>query len=299
MYIWSTSMWRWLSCGVAKSNGARCGRARSESVRNICSPLDCFPPRLADSSSARRFECCCGPAPFHEAGCRLVHRYRLYMDPFPNPALRGGGGGVITRLLSCVSRAMAIARLTHLRFSVPASGAPPGHVPADCFPGGAPRKIRPGSLWVSFADDVTMLGEGSPSVCSPVLEELTPLVSASLWMTSLFRRGRRMALPRSSWTLSHLLRVSRRSLGRSSLDMSPSHSPVLRSAMVVHRTFLQAIRMWSPVLADCPGSGFGVCRFAGRCTPGVSSGGCWYGYGDGCQSTSISFADHREPLSTG
>ena len=56
-------------------------------------------------------------------------------------------------------------------------------------------------------------------------------------MTSLLQRRRRIALPRSSRTLSYLLRVSRRSLDRSSLDMSPSHSPVLRSAMVVHRTF--------------------------------------------------------------
>ena len=30
---------------------------------------------------------------FHEARCRLVHRYRVYKDPFPNPALRGGGRG--------------------------------------------------------------------------------------------------------------------------------------------------------------------------------------------------------------
>ena len=27
---------------------------------------------------------------FHEAGSRLVHRYRVYMDPFPHPALRDG-----------------------------------------------------------------------------------------------------------------------------------------------------------------------------------------------------------------
>ena len=26
---------------------------------------------------------------FHEAGCRLVHKYRVYKDPFPHPALRG------------------------------------------------------------------------------------------------------------------------------------------------------------------------------------------------------------------
>ena len=73
---------------------------------------------------------------------------------------------------------MAITRLTHLRISIPASGAPPGHVPADCFSGGAPRKNRAGSLRVSFADDVTMLGVVSPSVCSPVLEEPMPLVTA-------------------------------------------------------------------------------------------------------------------------
>ena len=28
---------------------------------------------------------------FHEAGRRLVHRYRVYKDPFPHPALRGSG----------------------------------------------------------------------------------------------------------------------------------------------------------------------------------------------------------------
>ena len=69
---------------------------------------------------------------FHEAGSRLVHRYRVYMDPFPHPALRDG---VIPRLLSSVCRAMAIARLTHLRLSIPLSGAPPGKVPESCFVG--------------------------------------------------------------------------------------------------------------------------------------------------------------------
>ena len=46
---------------------------------------------------------------FHEASRRLVHRYRVYKDPFPHPTLRNG---VIPRLLSSVCRAMAIARLT-------------------------------------------------------------------------------------------------------------------------------------------------------------------------------------------
>ena len=59
---------------------------------------------------------------FHEAGRRLVHRYRVYKDPFTHLALRDG---VIPRLLSCVGRAMAIARLTHLRVSIPSSGATP------------------------------------------------------------------------------------------------------------------------------------------------------------------------------
>ena len=44
---------------------------------------------------------------FHEAGRRLVHRYRVYEDLFPHLVLRDG---VIPRLLSSVSRAMAIAR---------------------------------------------------------------------------------------------------------------------------------------------------------------------------------------------
>ena len=111
---------------------------------------------------------------FHEFGCRLVHHYRVYKDPFPHPALRDG---VIPRLLSCACRAIAIAWLTHLRISIPASGAPPGQVPADCFPGGAPRQNRPGTLRVTFADDVSELVVESPTVCSPVLEEPAPLVS--------------------------------------------------------------------------------------------------------------------------
>ena len=68
---------------------------------------------------------------FHEAGRRLVHKYRVHKDPLPHPALPEG---VVAKLLSFVSRAMAIARLTHLQISVPSSGASPGEVPNDCFP---------------------------------------------------------------------------------------------------------------------------------------------------------------------
>ena len=63
---------------------------------------------------------------FHEAGCRLVHKYRVYKDPFPHPALRER---VIPRLLSFVARAMTIAQLTQLHIAIPASGVPPGQVP--------------------------------------------------------------------------------------------------------------------------------------------------------------------------
>ena len=89
---------------------------------------------------------------FHEAGCRLVHNYRVYKDPFPHPVLREG---MIPRLLSFVDRAMVIVRFTHLIISIPASGMPPGQVPAESFPGGASTRELPSSRRVSFACDVT------------------------------------------------------------------------------------------------------------------------------------------------
>ena len=85
--------------------------------------------------------------------------------------------GMVSSLLSCVCRAMAIAWLTHLRISIPASGAPTGQVPADCFPGGAPRQNRSGALRVTFAHDVFEPAVESPTVFSLVLEEPAPLVS--------------------------------------------------------------------------------------------------------------------------
>ena len=90
---------------------------------------------------------------FHEAGCRLVHKYRVYRDPLPHTALRGG---VIPKLLSVAVRAMAIARLTHLHLSIPASGAPAGEVPAHCFPivGASTKPPRPQR--VSFTQDVPL-----------------------------------------------------------------------------------------------------------------------------------------------
>ena len=101
---------------------------------------------------------------FHEAGCRLLHKYNVYKDPFPHPALREG---VIPRLLSFVDRAMVIAQLTHLNISIPASGMPPGQVPAKCFPGGASSREFPSSRRVSFASDVTVLGHTPAHVPTP------------------------------------------------------------------------------------------------------------------------------------
>ena len=46
---------------------------------------------------------------FHESGRRLIHKYRVYQDPLPHPALREGR---ITKLISMVNRAMVIAKLT-------------------------------------------------------------------------------------------------------------------------------------------------------------------------------------------
>ena len=95
---------------------------------------------------------------FHEAGCRMVHKYRVYKDPFHHPALRGGGGGVINKLLSLVSRAMAIAQLTHPHISILASGAPPGAVPEDCFPSVPLSRVSANSRRVSFYSVTTILG---------------------------------------------------------------------------------------------------------------------------------------------
>ena len=114
---------------------------------------------------------------FHEAGRRLVHRYRVYKDPFPHPALRAI---IIPRLLSCMCRAMAIARLTHLRISIPSSGAPPGQVPVECIP----EETAPISQ-SSFADEVAMLSAEDlpefsrlvPPLILPVVVEEAALVS--------------------------------------------------------------------------------------------------------------------------
>ena len=85
---------------------------------------------------------------FHEAGRRLVHKYRVYRDPWPHPALRNGR---ITKLVSLVNRAMVIAQLTQLRIAIPLSGHVPGEVPIDCFPKVDNREVTKSTKRVSFA----------------------------------------------------------------------------------------------------------------------------------------------------
>ena len=68
---------------------------------------------------------------FCESRRRLVHKYRVYRDPLPHPALREGK---ISRLISMANRAMAVAQLTQLRLAIPASGNSPGEIPLACFP---------------------------------------------------------------------------------------------------------------------------------------------------------------------
>ena len=52
---------------------------------------------------------------------------------------------------------MAITRLTHLRLSIPLSGAPPGKVPESCYPEAESAVAKPLPRCVSFAEDVDML----------------------------------------------------------------------------------------------------------------------------------------------
>ena len=85
---------------------------------------------------------------FRESGRRLVHKYRVYRDPLPHPALREGR---ISRLISLANRAMAIAQLTQLRIAIPASGNAPGEVPLDCFPMTKDEDTRKVTKRVSFA----------------------------------------------------------------------------------------------------------------------------------------------------
>ena len=87
---------------------------------------------------------------FHESRRRLVHKYRVYRDPLPHPALREGK---ISRLISMANRAMAVAQLTQLRLAIPASGNSPGEIPLACFPRTKDMDIHKVAKRVSFATE--------------------------------------------------------------------------------------------------------------------------------------------------
>ena len=148
--------------GAARSIGAQYGKAPSKSAGNISATLDfasvsrsfpawTVPRELWKMALQPEVSGIAVDLLFHEAGGRLVHKYRIYKDPLPHPALRGG---VIPKLLSFVGRAMAIAQLTQLRISIPSSGAPPGEVPADYFPSTDSSAVTIAPRWVTFASDI-------------------------------------------------------------------------------------------------------------------------------------------------
>ena len=97
---------------------------------------------------------------FHDSGCRLVHKYPVYRDPFHHPALRGR---VMNKLLALVARTMAIAQLTQLHITIPASGSVAEAVPEDCFPPVPLPRALVSSRRVSFASEVTILGTAPES----------------------------------------------------------------------------------------------------------------------------------------
>ena len=110
---------------------------------------------------------------FHEAECRLVHRYQIYQDPMPHVSLQGK---VMAKLHAFVNRTMVVTQLTHLHLSIPSSGMTTEPMSPECFPVvPLPRK----SPKVSFTSDVeviesqpTLLSPGEvPSVLSPIAHD--------------------------------------------------------------------------------------------------------------------------------
>ena len=122
---------------------------------------------------------------FHESGRRLVHRYNIYRDPVPHPALRGW---VINNLLDFVARTMAIAQLTHLHITIPASGMGLPVVPEECFPLVLLPRTSLSSRRVSFARDVAVLSSspgsspdrGPSSLQDRAVEGPEPVVSSDI-----------------------------------------------------------------------------------------------------------------------
>ena len=90
---------------------------------------------------------------------------QLFHESISTPGAPGGGGGVLSRLLSFVTRAMAVAQLTNLHISILVSGASPGEVPEDYFSASCAFPGADGPRRVSFASGITVLGD------DPLLEQ--------------------------------------------------------------------------------------------------------------------------------
>ena len=103
---------------------------------------------------------------FHESGCRMAHKYLVYRDLFPHPALQGQ---VMNKLLALVARAMAIAHLTHLHITISASAS---RVLEECFLSVPFPWVSAVPRPVSFASEVTAL-DASPD--SDHLPDLVPV----------------------------------------------------------------------------------------------------------------------------
>ena len=113
---------------------------------------------------------------FHESGRKLVHKYRVYRDPLPHPALREGK---ISKLISLATRAMVVAQLTTLRIAIPASGHAPGEVPLDCFPEIKDVTIKTDTRRVSFAAVDNTIGDLSVSSSAELVEKPSVIIEVT------------------------------------------------------------------------------------------------------------------------
>ena len=114
---------------------------------------------------------------FHDSGHCLVHKYQIYRDPIPHPALRGR---VVSKLINFVARAMAIAQLTHLHLTIPASGSVGEKVPEECFP---PVLLPRGSVStqrVLFASRVAVIDSMPESLGDQAMEGPEPTGSSDI-----------------------------------------------------------------------------------------------------------------------
>ena len=209
---------------------------------------------------------------FHESGCRLVYRYRIYGDPLPHPALRGG---VMKKLLAFVNRTMSIAQLTHLHLSIPSSGTTSRPVPPECFPVVLLSRRPAASHRVSFAEDIDVIGSspliypvGEPeSITKSALVDTGPLERGDITIAQLTYvlfptddpfDGSHLLSFHTYWLLRDLLRSSGGAIFRTRPGLPHSIGLLLfgrRRHHCLHRHFPGGIRRYfrAPIetLLDC------------------------------------------------